>query len=624
MKKYTIVTVLALLVLALSIAFVLPVLAQEPTTATGGQAGTTLTADKTAAGQLTRTWNWSIKKTVTPQHWDLFEGDSGTSRYTVTVTKEGYTDVVSVSGQVCVNNGGERTTQNLTIYDHVQYKVGSGQYQDLPGASVTLTPDELAPGETQCYDYEIEFEAVPGATYRNVATITITNHSGHLGEPFGPEPKADFSVPTTPTQEVNAEINVTDNGRSWGPVSETNSWTYEKTFTEAGTYGNVATIVETGQSDSAEVTVSVYSLDVSKDADTSFNRYWTWTIDKTGDQTELTLSVGQQFLVNYSVTVDATSTDDDWAVNGTISVMNPAPMAATINSVSDVVSDVGAASVDCGVSFPYSLAAGGTLNCTYSADLPDASSRTNTATATLQNYAYDYQLNATPDGTTDFSGTAGVAFGTTPADEIDECIEVSDTYAGGPQSVQVCYGDLPWTYSYSRWIGPYDVCGDYTVENTASFVTNDSFTTGEDTWTVNVNVPCAGGCTLTQGYWKTHSEYGPAPYDDTWAELPDGADTPFFGTGSSYYEILWMPPKGGNAYLILAHQYIAAELNQLNGAYVPSEVQDAMDQAEALLIEYQYDLSIPKRGGDRALAIELYELLDDYNNGYIGPGHCSE
>jgi hypothetical protein len=49
-----------------------------------------------------------------------------------------------------------------------------------------------------------------------------------------------------------------------------------------------------------------------------------------------------------------------------------------------------------------------------------------------------------------------------------------------------------------------------------------------------------------------------------------------------------------------------------------------MDQAEALLIQYQDDLSIPKKGADRALAIELYELLDDYNNGLIGPGHCSE
>lgn len=49
-----------------------------------------------------------------------------------------------------------------------------------------------------------------------------------------------------------------------------------------------------------------------------------------------------------------------------------------------------------------------------------------------------------------------------------------------------------------------------------------------------------------------------------------------------------------------------------------------MDQAEALLVEYEDKLSIPKKAGDWALAIQLYELLDDYNNGLIGPGHCSE
>ena len=57
----------------------------------------------------------------------------------------------------------------------------------------------------------------------------------------------------------------------------------------------------------------------------------------------------------------------------------------------------------------FAFAAGATLNCTYSAALPDAASRTNTATATLQNFSYDDQKNATKSGTTDFSGTANMA-----------------------------------------------------------------------------------------------------------------------------------------------------------------------------------------------------------------------
>ena len=41
--------------------------------------------------------------------------------------------------------------------------------------------------------------------------------------------------------------------------------------------------------------------------------------------------------------------------------------------------------------------------------------------------------------------------------------------------------------------------------------------------TVTCKPPPGPGCTLTQGYWKTHSKYGPAPYDSTWALI--GEDT---------------------------------------------------------------------------------------------------
>ena len=83
-------------------------------------------------------------------------------------------------------------------------------------------------------------------------------------------------------------------------------------------------------------------------------------------------------------------------------------------------------------------------------------------------------------------------------------------------------------------------------------------------WFKNTN-ECGGeGCTLTPGYWKTHSKYGPAPYDATWAEI--GEDTPFFASGKTWYDALWTEPKGGEAYYILAHAYIAAALNFKNGA----------------------------------------------------------
>jgi len=117
------------------------------------------------------------------------------------------------------------------------------------------------------------------------------------------------------------------------------------------------------------------------------------------------------------------------------------------------------------------------------------------------------------------------------------------------------------------------------------------------------------GCTYTIGYWKNH------PY-----EWP--TDDLSLYTGHEAMMILWTPPKGGNAYLILAHQYIAAELNMLNGASAPDEVNEAWNSAQDLLAEYLDEGNIPKKSPDRDLAIDLASILDDYNNGITGPGHC--
>ncbi len=129
-------------------------------------------------------------------------------------------------------------------------------------------------------------------------------------------------------------------------------------------------------------------------------------------------------------------------------------------------------------------------------------------------------------------------------------------------------------------------------------------------------------CTLTQGYWKTHTEAGPAPFDETWSQLENGSETIFFGTGLSYYTIFQTPPTGNNAYLILAHQWIAAQLNVLRGASIPDEVLDAWNQGAELLTAYEGAQKITVNTPDGQLAVQLAEILDDYNNGVTGPGKC--
>jgi hypothetical protein len=360
----------------------------------------------------------------------------------------------------------------------------------------------------------------------------------------------------------------------------------------------------------AEDTPPPTALKVEKTANTSFTRTYHWTIEKSADYSTLTLSTGQVVVVTYEVIVDATYTDSDWAVNGRIDFYNPTLLNATIESVSDVITPGNISpNLSC-PDFPYTLPPGWITGCDYSASLTDGEARLNTATVTTS--------GDVPGG----SDTADVIFDD-PTTVVDECIVVTDSYGGNLGTVCVGDEELPKTFTYTRQVGPYATCGTDQVKNTASFVTNDTGAGGSSSWTVDVDVPCAGGCTLTPGYWKTHSTYGPASYDDTWAGI--GEDTEFFLSDKSYYEVLWTNPKG-NAYYILAHAYIAAQLNLLNGASAPDEVQDAFDLAEVLFIIYTPDNVGAWNGnqGMRPLFISLAKTLDDYNNGLIGPGHCSE
>ena len=571
---------------------------------------------KDAHTSFTRTYQWTIDKSVSPQAWTLFTGDSGTSMYTVGVQRTGYTD------------SNWAVTGTITIYNPSPLTATVGSVNDVVSPGIVASVDcgvsfpyALAGGDTLECSYQT---ALPdGANRTNTATA---NTSGTVGSGSGTA-AVEFGAPTT---EVNASITVNDsNGGSWS-FGDTGSVSYQRTFAcngDQGVHGNTATIVQTGQSDSASVAVQCYGLQVTKNAQTSLTRTWDWTIHKSADQTNLTLTPGQQFLVNYTVSVSATSSDSEWSAHGTITVVNPNPSrGALLNSVADLAGTI-AGTVNCSVSFPYLLPAGGTLSCSYTADLPSAATRTNKGTATLQNFSYAPDGTGMPSGTSEYSGTATIDFSGAGVSKVDECIQVKDSLQGILGTV--CENSAPGSFTYSRYVGPFaspGQCGNQEVKNTASFIAGDTGATGESSWTVNVKVACNQGCTLTQGYWKTHSRKGPAPYDDTWAQLgPLQENKPFFLSGQTYYQVFWTAPAG-NAYYILAHQYMAAALNVLNGASTPPEVLSAWNEATALFGAWTPAQIAAQKANQqpRKRMLELGGLLDMYNNGLIGPGHCSE
>jgi hypothetical protein len=130
------------------------------------------------------------------------------------------------------------------------------------------------------------------------------------------------------------------------------------------------------------------------------------------------------------------------------------------------------------------------------------------------------------------------------------------------------------------------------------------------------------GCTLTQGYWKTHADEGkPNKYDTTW-ESVGGSDARFYLSEMTYLEVMQAPSRKGNVYYILAQQYIAAKLNIAAGAW--PVVGGAVLEAEAKFLVFTPDQVVDLPAEARADWINLAETLDDFNNGYLGVPHCDD
>jgi len=129
---------------------------------------------------------------------------------------------------------------------------------------------------------------------------------------------------------------------------------------------------------------------------------------------------------------------------------------------------------------------------------------------------------------------------------------------------------------------------------------------------------CAG-CTYTQGYWKNHETWPVA------AGLTLGTVAYTNGQLSNILDTQPGGPGGANGLIQLAHQLIAAKLNQAKGACVPPSVSAAIAAADTLIGA----LVIPPIGGGYlapSVTSSLTYTLDQYNSGCTagGPPHCGD
>lgn len=125
------------------------------------------------------------------------EAEKSAEGYREMEDDEDDTEAIGVRGEICVTNVGDVVTENLTIVDQVQFKLKGEKFQNHGDALFEIIPKaQLDPGETECFPYDLEFEMIEDVkALRNVALVSITNHSGHLGEPYGPEIMAGFEIP---------------------------------------------------------------------------------------------------------------------------------------------------------------------------------------------------------------------------------------------------------------------------------------------------------------------------------------------------------------------------------------------------------------------------------------------
>ncbi|MCK0113326.1 hypothetical protein MWU75_14345 [Ornithinimicrobium sp. F0845] len=218
-------------------------------------------------------------------------------------------------------------------------------------------------------------------------------------------------------------------------------------------------------------------LEVSKTVDTSYDRTYTWSIDKVADPVTVNTPEGQQVTVEYDVTVTAEDmTDSNVTVSGTITVTNENAMAFTGVDVSDSLPGAECTVTNgTGVTVPADGEV--VLNYECTAETIAAVGDTNTAEATWDAASY-------PGTTGTATGTGSVAFGD-PDSETDRVVTVNDAFDGAAAELLPLDGDpveLDWvdvtadggsyTFSYEREIaGVAGTCTTY--PNVATIVETD-------------------------------------------------------------------------------------------------------------------------------------------------------
>ncbi len=289
-----------------------------------------LEVTKTVRASFDRSHHWLIDKAVARASSPGSDDGRATFDYTVTATPNGSTDSgYAMDGTVTVTNPNTYAGGSITATVADLPSVGGGATCTLTGGG-TVT---LAPEESRTLDYTCTFTGRPDPTGSNKARVTWagpdererSSSSGQQPVDFVLDDESDLTVTVTDDMTDPSVLGTAQWNAAGTPTEFTYSLEHEAGKNTCVDYTNTATIVQTGQSDSASVTVCGRgSLVVTTTASASFDRTYEWDVTKVADRTRIERPAGGHGTVHYTVGVTPDGfADSGWEMSGAVTVSNP-------------------------------------------------------------------------------------------------------------------------------------------------------------------------------------------------------------------------------------------------------------------------------------------------------------
>jgi hypothetical protein len=351
---------------------------------------------------------------------------------------------------------------------------------------------------------------------------------------------------------------------------------------------------------------------VTMTANPHLKRTFSWKIEKSVSQPTVTLAPGATADVTYTVKASVTgSVDSDWGVSGHVTMHeevfpqpDPAPIVNTVNVT--IQPDAAVAPVTCVPSpFPVDLDTN-TLECDYSAPLPDASG------------PRDAHMRATQVNGNIRNVHTWFDFSNPTVNQVDESVTVTDSMGGTLGTVTAAEGSK--TFTYTKTIGPYTAaqCGSKTVDNTATYTTVDSATAGSASAGVAVTVTCPPPpppkCALPSIAWKLIGLLGPNYFATLLPQKLGTAGGPKTVNVTSTLQgmsILFKEWISTNVVDLLSTEQLAAKLNAASGRDV-SSIAATMAAVDAFLATHNASSYLTTTQKNQVKAWTV--TLEAYNN----------